>query len=302
MQYIYVNKNYIIPEVITCEELSNALNKLYNQCYQMSKSYCVNVYVVSNDKLYFSSGEHLYSISEEQTINKVEFKNPTYDHFNTMKKFLSFDNNSDMDISIDILPINNIVLLKEETQKKEVNQLVKKEVNLEIKEEKVKSKEELEILALCEETIEIYNNELRKIKDLEHRIKILDNNEKLLLKKRQDKIFTNLSKLKNDYNTFKLIEKKLIAKPETQIPSLFALKYAYFKEHMQNQDLVNMLENIQQMNLDEILHKNEELDFQIVQLVNKYELDSKKLNVKFDHSWEELEADTFESNNSRLGS
>jgi hypothetical protein len=299
MQYIYVNKNYLVPEIKTFPTLNSAITKLLNVCEQMNKKYCSNVYVLSDDKLYFSNGYDVYFVSDDQNITKVNFPVVKSNRLETMNKFFSgtktdeFATFAEMEININI-PNDNLIIVD-----KEIN--TQKNAQVLPKEKKEKTKEELEILALCEETFEIYNQELKKMKELEKKIKIIDDNQKSLLKKRSEKIFTNLSKLSNDYNTYKLIQKKITKKPDAQIPSLFVLKYQYFKNKVIDQDSLDLLEKIHTFNLDEILNKDEELDTQIVNFVNQYGLDSKNLNVKFDHSWEELEFDTSESNNSKLG-
>jgi hypothetical protein len=179
-------------------------------------------------------------------------------------------------------------------------------VKTEIKEKqeiREKTKEEHEIIKLCEETMEIYQNEVRKMKEIEQQIKVLDNNKKSLLKKRKEKLFTNFSKLKNDYNTFKMIQRKFQKKPDMDIPSLFILKYNYFEEIIKIESDIKILEVIHDMNLDEVLNKDCELNDELIDYVNKYEEESKKFNVKFEHSWEDLEYETesIENNNSKLG-
>jgi hypothetical protein len=206
MQYIYVNKNYLVPEIKTFPTLNSAITKLLNVCEQMNKKYCSNVYVLSDDKLYFSNGYDVYFVSDDQNITKVNFPVVKSNRLETMNKFFSGTKTdelatfAEMEININI-PNDNLIIVD-----KEIN--TQKNAQVLPKEKKEKTKEELEILALCEETFEIYNQELKKMKELEKKIKIIDENQKSLLKKRSEKIFTNLSKLSNDYNTYKLIQKK----------------------------------------------------------------------------------------------
>jgi hypothetical protein len=172
-----------------------------------------------------------------------------------------------------------------------------------IKEIKPKTQEELDLIKLCEDTMELYQNEVRKIKDIEQQIKVLDNNKKTLLKKRKEKLFTNFSKLKNDYNTFKMIKRKIEKKPNMDIPSLFVLKFLYFEQITKVPTDCKILEQLEDIDLDEVLNKDCELDADLTNIANKYGEESKKLNVNFEHSWEDLEYETEsnEINNSRFG-
>ena len=328
MNFTFVNKNLLIPQVEIYSDLNSSIQKLLNMAYNMDNLYCSNLYIVSTDCIYFSKNNYLYSVSETNIIKKIDINMPNNSFLKSINSFLNLntsnqksDNlNLEMDINFNIHKQPNIIIQdelinnKESNQKIELNTITKDNIVVTsvIKENKIENKvenkvetktqEELEIIKLCKETMEIYQNEVRNIKDIEQKIKILDNNKKTLLKKRREKLFTNFSKLKNDHNTFKKINLKLEKNPKMDIPSLFELKYNYFVQFVKEPNNVKLLEQIENSNLDEVLNKDCELDEEIVKIVNIYSEESKDLNVKFEHSWEDLEYETesIENNNSKL--
>ena len=333
MNFTFVNKNLLIPQVEIYSDFNSPIQKLLNMTYNMDSLYCSNLYIVSVNCIYFSKNNYLYSVSETNIIKKIDINIPNNSFLKSINSFLNLntsnqkldDLNSEMNINFHIHKQPNIIIQeelinnnKELKQEKELNTIIKDnlEVASVIKENKIESKvetkletkleaktqEELEIIKLCEETMEIYQNEVRNMKDIEKKLKILDNNKKDLLKKRKEKLFTNFSKLKNDYNTIKKINVKLEKNPKMIIPLLFELKYNYFVQFVKEPNNVIILEQIENSNLDEVLNKDCELDEEIVKIVNIYSEESKDLNVKFEHSWEDLEYETesIENNNSKL--
>ena len=320
MNFTLVNKNLLIPQVEIYSDFNSSIQKMLNMAYDMNKLYCSNLYVVSDDHIYFSNNNYLYSVSETNIIKKIDINIPNKSFLKSINSFLNLNNinhtvdegEPEINIKFNISEHKNIIIQDMPTDnKKDSEQEIKKNtgtkdksVSVEKKEIIPKTQEELEIIKLCEETMEIYQNEVRKIKEIEQKIKVLDNNKKSLLKKRKEKVFTNFSKLKNDYDTFKKIKTKIEKKPDIDVPLLFALKYNYFekiiKEHPHD---VQILEQLEVMNLDEVLYKDCELDIDLTILANKYGEESQKLNVIFEHSWEDLEYETEsnEINNSKFG-
>ena len=316
MSFTFVNKNLLIPQIEIYQDFNTSVQKLLDISYNTDKIYCSNIYVVSTDCIYFTNGKYLYTVSNSNLVKKIDIKKPNKSHLKIFNCFLNSENDditinscenfdkSNTNIPPSVKDLKNKITVKKQT----VNIINNKNEEIihpsvEVKNESCsKSKEELELLKLCEETMEIYQNEVRKMKEIEQKIIFLENNTKSLLKKKKEKTVVNFSKIKNDYNTYKLINKKLEKKPDMLIPSLFVQKYSYFCQLLNNVDNLKMLNLIDELNLDEVLNKDCELDEELQFFVNEYGELSKKLNVKFDHSWEELESDTSEGNNSRLGS
>jgi hypothetical protein len=315
MSLTFVNKNLLIPQIKEYSDFNPCIQQLMNTTFNMDKLYCSNVYIVSSECVYFSDGNNIYSVSNTNIIKKVDLNIPNKTCLTSINSFLNLEiinpnidisqsntvNNMDINIKI---PKHKNIIIEDEDGDDNNKKNVKKEIKQTKKYEQPKPKtpEELEIIKLCEETMELYQTEVKKMKDIEQQIKVLDANKKSILKKRREKLFTNFSKLKNDYNTFNMINKKLDKKPEMEIPSLFALKYNYFEQIVKNSNYASILSQIDAMNLDEVLNKDYELNKEMEDFVNSYGDESKKLNIKFDHSWEELDLETepIENNNSRL--
>jgi len=96
-----------------------------------------------------------------------------------------------------------------------------------------------------------------------------------------------------DINNFFLFFYILFISFLSAIAYLNLIKLIWFKPKILDHNL----------NLDEILNQKYELDDEIILFANKYCEESKKLNVKFSYSWEdlELEVESSETNNSKLG-
>jgi hypothetical protein len=284
MIYTLVNKNLLIPQIEVFNDLESSIHELMNLCYNVEKQYLNNIYVVYENKIFFTDGTDIFYIVENK-ITKYDYKLFNKSQMTTINNFLNNNTNEKkMDIVINAKQ-NNIKIIDEQPKK--------------VKE---KTKEELQIMKLCEETMALYENEQRKMKEIEQKLKILENTNKNLIKRKREKTLSNFSKLKNDYKTFTTINKKLKTDPETVISKLFSLKYDYFNNLIKNEYDSELLKEIEEINLDEVLNTDYQLKNEIEKMSNDYEETSKKLNVKFDHSWEELEYDTSEMNNSKLGS
>lgn len=306
MKYTLVNKNLLIPTIETNDNLELLVQKMFEITHNMNISYCEQIYIVNKFSIYFVKNNVLYNIKNGKI---TELENYVYlnDYLNKMKTFLNEEkqiNNDDftdednsinkigeMKIVFNEKKNNNVIVLDDNINKKNI-------IEHEIKE---KTQEEIELINLIEETMILYQQEAQRKKELEKQLKNLDDNTKLLKKRQNEKIITNFSKLKNDYMTFKKIKSKKNKNIEFEIPTLFFLKYDYFTKIIDKEEII--LEKIHEIDIDEFLNKNETLSNEIIELVKQYENDSKKLNVKFDHSWEDLELETepSEKNNSMLG-
>lgn len=300
MSNTLVNKNTLIPEIEKSDDLNMLIQKMLDITYDTDNLFRLNVYIVSEKGIYFSKNNRLYN-SNNTLITEITNIKSLKDNFNKVKSFILdetqiniskeeiFDkpnNESTASMKININEKKSKVIIREETTNK------------------VKSKEELELIKLIEETMEIYQKEVQNRREIEKQIKILDDNKKSINKKNREKFLTNLSKLKNDYETYTKIIKKQIVKPEFKVPELFILKNNYFNDLLKDEKNKNLLEQIISLDLDEVLNQEYELSDDIKKITDEYGIESKKLNVKFDHSWEDLELETepAEKNNSRLGS
>lgn len=326
MLFTLVNKNFLIPEIQRDTNFTFLLQRLYEFTYNKDKIYCLNVYIVSEQEIYFCNDNQIYC-SKNKNITKIDYNLPSINSLEHISFFYNNQKYQNLDTETNIIDMNfsvkekenkNIIIVDDDINKTNFfnniisEENIKREKTIFDKEllikntkskPKVKSQEELELIKLIEETMEIYQNEVRKFKEIERQIKIIDDNTSSLIKKKTEKSLTNFSKLKNDYKTYTLIKRKKELKPETNIPNLFELKYEYFDELLQNEETKILLEKINNMDLDEVLNQKCKIDNDLLLLSNSYGDDSKKLNVKFEHSWEDLEIETepSENNNSKFG-
>ena len=311
MKITFVNKNYLIPDVIEFSRLEDSLDKLNDITYNQSIEYNENVYVVHYSKIYFWFDKKFYFLDTK--TNNISVYDYNTNNINSLNIIKNFTNNklsestdlvesieSEMKLVINNKPMKNINIdntkenIKENINITDTTKQIKKELTL----------EENKIIKLCEEVMETYQKEKKKIKEIEKKLKILDNQEKVIKKKIQDKIYTRISKLKGDYHTYKLInlkdKKPLNSSENMEIPVLFTQKYAYFKKITLDLENLELLEQIDKFVLDNIINNEIQIDIKIINLAKNYEIISKDLNVKFDHSWEELDADDGANNNRSL--
>ena len=73
MNFTFVNKNLLIPQVETYSDFDSPIQKLLNMGYNMSNLYCSNLYVVSTNCIYFLKNNYLYSVSETNIILCAKF-------------------------------------------------------------------------------------------------------------------------------------------------------------------------------------------------------------------------------------
>ena len=143
----------------------------------------------------------------------------------------------------------------------------------------------------CNDIMQLYNNQKDKVNRLNRDILIIDKKERKIQQVINDKKFDSLTRLHND---LKIYDELCLEQVET--PILFCKKYEYFKNTSENiksiYDKIKLIdinklldegitsETIQKYNLDELFN-----------ISNIYNTNLKELNVSFEHSWSELDAD-----------
>jgi hypothetical protein len=289
--YTLVNKNLLIPQ-IEVNDFNIIKTKMFDLTFNKDNSYCANVYIVGTDGLYFCKNNIMYvSYRNSKTIIELSGEVPLN---NNLKYITDFFETTD----------------KHQNIKQQTTQFNKKQTTRiqnngkELEEKKVFSDEEKELILLIEETMDIYQKEVQKKREIEKHLKILDDRKKAIEKKNTEIFLTRISKLKNDYEVYlKIVEKQNRLKDNFEIPELFLLKYKYFYELLKNENNVRILDEIIQIDLEQNLNQENNFKNGIEEIVNKYNEDSKKLNVKFNHSWDDLETEVepLENNNSTLG-
>lgn len=275
--FTLVNKNLLIPDVLNIHDEHIATSKLYDYTYNKDTNYCNNCYVVYNNGIFFCKNNVIYNIDNNKNVTRVTCQNEL---LNVIYNYNEIDV-SEMDITYVINEKKNVNIIEDEKVEP-------------VPEPEQKSDKELELEMLCKQTLELYEAELQKIKNIEHRLKILDNNEKNLIKKLNDKIYCNISMLKNDYNLY-----KILSGSNKEIPSLFSKKFRYFEEIIKDNEMYVTLSEIEKLDLDSLLNNDMlKLSNELINLSNNYKNIIKELTVDFEHSWEDLNIENDFNNNS----
>ncbi len=232
-------------------------------------------------------------------INSVPEDDKKSNTSSTIKNVkIESENLDDMDINIKSNKKSNIVI--DDSDKI----LLKNDVD----EKKLKEKEDKknELLKMCEQVMDMYNLELNKIKKTELNLLSIDNKIKKLINKKREKIFENITRTKDEYETWKKIKynipkenQSMVNLPESElelrenpvIPILFAAKYNYIEKILVNEQVKEIFTVLNNINLADLYVKDEiVLDPKIIKFVEKYtEISKKDLHYKFDHDWDYLD-------------
>jgi hypothetical protein len=310
MHYTLVDKNLLIPEISLSTEYFDILTQLYKKTYLRNKEYCENVYVVKYDGFKYE-----YIISYDGN-NFFEFNDGIKKNLNLDLSYIfvsqnsigNLNTNKQMTITFKeekskVLPVKKEIILKEEVEDNKQN------------EEKDKKKQEL--IKKCEQVMDLYNLELNNIKKIEFKIKSLDSKLEKLEKKKREKIISDISRTKGDYETWKKIkyvitkdslkdifksEEELKLRGEPVIPILFTAKYNYIENVIKNEKIKNIFEVLNKINIDELyISETINLEKELIDFCNKYyELSKKELHYNFDHDWDYLDLEM--NANSKSGS
>jgi uncharacterized protein YjbI with pentapeptide repeats len=184
----------------------------------------------------------------------------------------------------------NEIKLKEELNKTKLNEI---ELN------KIKLKEELK--NKINDIITLYNNEKENIKKYNNHLKRLEKDELNIQKKIRTIKIDKLSVLFYDYKTYKKINEKInkenSKENDDNIPILFIKKYKYLESfEIEYKKLCDILININFNKLvnstnESMIEITEEILNELFSIAEIYNKKIKLLNVEFNHSWEELDAD-----------
>lgn len=303
MEYILVDKNYIVPIVITEINYNNVLNLFFKQIYQRNQLYINNVYIIKfSDKLYnsmlFIKNNTLFEKNKSNTKlllnNFNEYYNNLINQNNNCGEIENYNITND-NLNITITETRNPYIKINNNENNEDNK------NNENNEDNKKRKE---LLKACEEVIELHNLENTNIKKLELNLKSINTKINKLQKQKKDKLFDDLMLTKNDYHTWKKIKYNILKKEDlykdideleikenNTIPILFASKYNYIDKIQENNDIKHIYNKINNLDLENIFINNNliEIDDIILKFSEKYSKISKNnLHYNFEHDWDYL--------------
>jgi hypothetical protein len=312
-KYTLVDKNFIIPEIIIKNEYILILMELYKKIYKRDLSYNSNIYIVIENNLIFESiikcdNNIFYKISN----NNKEKINIDYSFlflneiiFNTITNNTNNTNN-DMEINIKKKENNKIIIQNDISINN--NQQNKDEKSIKNDEKKIK------LLKACEEVMDLYQLELSNIKKIELNLISINNKLQKLEDKKFDKIFYDISRTKNEYETWKKIKYgisqkniELLYKDENEltehnninIPILFLAKYNHIDNIIKNEIVKSYFRILNNINIEELyFNKSISFDKEFINFIEKYSNISKKdLHYEFNHDWDYLDNETDEQTN-----
>ena len=199
--YTFVNKNLLIPIIITDLTEHDAINKLYYETINRSNEYNELVYVVyeMNEEIaiYYSDGSGIFykNILSDEIIIKYRYKkikllNNQY-IFKIKTDIEKINNNSDinsMSLSICNKFSDNIMLL-ENSRKDDNNEIINS-----IDKNNKNNLQKKKLIKLIEEVNEMYNKEISNSKKLEKNLKTFDNKINKLNKKKKEIIINDIIK------------------------------------------------------------------------------------------------------------
>jgi len=335
MPYTVVDKNLLIPEIIVKQEFFEGLEELIKKTYKRDKNYNENIYMVKylgvrfdgiikfdGDKFLEINGNesreiHIdYSylfVNYYQNTKRQEVRQELTNNYNTVNNdniinirnvkvdFKDYDDNeenTDMIIKIKDKNDSNILICDSDKL------LIKNDE--EEKENKEKEEKKNELLKMCEQVMDMYNLEMNKLKKMELNLLTIDDKINKLVKKKREKNFENITRTKNEYETWKKIkynipmenltmlklsESELELRVNPTIPILFMAKYNYIEKILENDQVREMFNTLNLLDLTKLYIEDEiDLDSKIIKFAEKYtEISKKDLHYKFDHDWDYLD-------------
>jgi hypothetical protein len=279
MKYTLVNKNKLIPSIITFTSEKSAIRELIeNSANYNNQTLFKNIYIYASD--YNEETEYLIFYKNNNIVKKKLSNNDNYLTYFTIDTVYN-------ETQLTFNPKNNTkdIVINEDNKYKENDKCNQEDDKNNLNSEKDKIKKS------CEEIFALYNTELSKIKKIENNLKNLEKREDRLNNKIINKNIDNINKLYHDYKTFLKIKEKINNNSNKfSIPELFIKKYMYFNELLLNSSYNIILDKLKDININEpndYLSNNE-----IILLSKKYIIDSQNLNCSFQHKWDDLTGDT----------
>ena len=279
MKYTLVNKNKLIPSIITFTSEKSAIRELIeNSANYNNQTLFKNIYIYASD--YNEETEYLIFYKNNNIVKKKLSNNDNYLTYFTIDTVYN-------ETQLTFNPKNNTkdIVINEDNKYKENDKCNQEDDKNNLNSEKDKIKKS------CEEIFALYNTELSKIKKIENNLKNLEKKEDKLNNKIMNQNIDSVNKLYHDYKTFLKIKEKINNNSNKfSIPELFIKKYMYFNELLLNSSYNIILDKLKDININEpndYLSNNE-----IILLSKKYIIDSQNLNCSFQHKWDDLTGDT----------
>ena len=281
----------IIPKIINGD--IDLLNELRRDTVDKKIDYCKNIYIIKYlevDKIlcvYFSHKNKLYIATDYEILEYDIIKKHSKEKiFENIYNFLENNNIKNMNIEINPV-INNIDIEINpviDNMNIEINPVIDNmniEINPVIDNIEIKN----DIFNECEQIYKIYETEKIRKKKLEDELKIEEQHEKELLKKKRHLIQEKIIVLKGNFRTYKNIEKDILKQKIVNVPETFTIQYEYFEAMLnENKEIINNLDDLEIMNSEFYDDKLVELSLIFYDKIREF-----KEKLTFSHNWSELD-------------
>lgn len=320
IEFIFVNKNPLIPVVINNITKQKALTMVMEQAFNQNNEYCKNIYFISfcsnnSFQIYFTNGKgKKYFIKRSDTNNIEEYDIDSSFGFNTINKFLNKNNiMNEIEIESDNEEINLDLSNKKEDKDDEVFELdmglfsksnsnkdkylknnnIEENVKLDIglftkNNEDNEENEDTDVFDDCEKLMKRFYEDKNRKDEIKKRLMIDKKEEHNLLKKKRELVQDKIVELKGKYRTYKNIKDDM-EDEEINIPELFNIEFEYF-EKMNDEDR----EIIDNLDDNDIMNKNV-FNERVVEMANEFKIymgeNINPLESRFEHNWSELDND-----------
>jgi hypothetical protein len=322
IEFIFVNKNPLIPIVINNITKQKALTMLMEQTFNQNNEYCKNIYFISfcsnnTFQIYFTNGkEKKYFIKRDNSNNIEEYDIDSSFGFNTINKFLNKNNimnEIEIEIESDNEEINLDLSNKKENKDNEVFELdmglfsksnsnkdkylknnnIEENIKLDIglftkNNEDNEENEDTDVFDDCEKLMKRFYEDKNRKDEIKKRLMIDKKEEHNLLKKKRELVQDKIVELKGKYRTYKNIKDDM-EDEEINISELFNIEFEYF-EKMNDEDR----EIIDKLDDNDIMNKNV-FNERVVEMANEFKIymgeNINPLESRFEHNWSELDND-----------
>jgi len=300
--YVFVNKNSIIPEIIYEKSYNNILKIFYNFIKNQNANYCQNVYIVklNNNEIIsiiFYKKNNFFEVDKNNITNmNININNiDNQQIYEKFKNFIKNDNinvqikNDNMNVQIKNNVESNINIQIKNNVESNINIIEDNNQNCEIDLEKEEKKKK--IIIMCEEVKQLYNLQVIKIKKIQTQINNIDKKIKNLIKKRNEEIVSNIILIKNEYDAYLKIKNNFENIKNFEIPILFLSKYEYINNIIKNPKYKSYYDEIEKIDTEKLFIEQDvdNINPNIIKYSKEYLTISKNLNYKFSHDWDYLE-------------
>ena len=319
-EFIFINKNPLIPVVINNITKQKALTMVMEQAFNQNNEYCKNIYFISfcsnnTFQIYFTNGKgKKYFIKRSNSNNIEEYDIDSSFGFNEINKFLNKNNiMNEIEIESDNEEINLDLSNKKEDKDDEVFELdmglfsksnsnkdkylknnnIEENVKLDIglftkNNEDNEENEDTDVFDDCEKLMKRFYEDKNRKDEIKKRLMIDKKEEHNLLKKKRELVQDKIVELKGKYRTYKNIKDDM-EDEEINIPELFNIEFEYF-EKMNDEDR----EIIDKLDDNDIMNKNV-FNERVVEMANEFKIymgeNINPLESRFEHNWSELDND-----------